>query len=311
MALTRRSFLSRTLVFAGSFAALTPCASADERKVIRIGISGVEQQAEALYADETGLFRKAGLPVEIVITKGGAATVAALAAGALDVGCSNPISLGQLLQRKLPFVMLLPAAIWDTNRPTGFAVVAPDAPIHGAKDLNGRVLGVPSIGGLDHLLLIAFIQQAGGDPESVKFVELSAAVTVEALAQGRVAAAYLDEPLFTSAGNRIRSIGAASDAIAPHFAQTVWFASSAWVEANKVSARRLVDALIAAGKWATSNPEAAAGVLQKRLGARDARATVVWATKPDPGLVQVVFDRATRYNMLPELRASGSFWDGK
>lgn len=310
-------FLSRVevLTLGGGVAAgavLEPGrALAQTGSVLHVGYTGIEAQAQAMYADELGLFKQAGLNVEVAIQRGGAVTVAGVAAGALQIGCANPISLGQAIQRKLPFVMLASAVIWDTKRPNAYAAVVPDSPIKSAKDLNGKVIGVASLGGIEQLFMETFMRQDGGDPTTVKFIEVSDALGTEALIQGRIAAKFLDEPMFSAAGNRVRAIGTPPDAIAPRFAEAVWFTTQDWLAQNKDLARRFIAAIIAAGKWAMANPEAAAVVLEKRLGFKEARAVVNYATSPDPSLLQVVFDAAAKYKMLSPLRVTDYFWNGK
>jgi NitT/TauT family transport system substrate-binding protein len=301
----RAPYLSRQALLAGSTASVA-CQLLSQRPVLaqanavlKIGNSGLEAQAQAFYAEDQGLFKKNFLDVEIVVQRGGAATVAAVAGGALQIGCANVISLGQALQRKLPFVILTTSAIWDTKHPSAYAVVAPDSPIKSAKELN------------DKLFMMAFIKQSGGDPSTVKFVEVPEGAATEALAQGRIAAFILNEPVFTSVGRRVRSLGAAPDAIAPFFAQTAWFTTEGWLSQNKDIARRFIAAVIDGGKWAMANRTAAAGVLERRLGFKEARTVIDYAVSADPSLVQVFYDRAAEYKMLPPLRAADFFWNGK
>lgn len=313
----RAPYLSRQALLAGSTASVA-CQLLSQRPVLaqanavlKIGNSGLEAQAQAFYAEDQGLFKKNFLDVEIVVQRGGAATVAAVAGGALQIGCANVISLGQALQRKLPFVILTTSAIWDTKHPSAYAVVAPDSPIKSAKELNDKIVGVLSLNGSDQLFMMAFIKQSGGDPSTVKFVEVPEGAATEALAQGRIAAFILNEPVFTSVGRRVRSLGAAPDAIAPFFAQTAWFTTEGWLSQNKDIARRFIAAVIDGGKWAMANRTAAAGVLERRLGFKEARTVIDYAVSADPSLVQVFYDRAAEYKMLPPLRAADFFWNGK
>jgi NitT/TauT family transport system substrate-binding protein len=312
MSSRRRDFLGTSTALAGT-AMLAPggLAIAQETPVLRIGATSVEGQAEAYYADEQGYFKKAGLAIEIVPMKGGAATVAAIVGGSLDIGCSNPVSIAQALQRGVPLVMLVPGSIWDTRFPTGYAVVAPDSPIKSPKELEGQVVAVTSLGGLSHLLMMAYIQQAGGQIATVKFIELSPSAMVDALLLGRIAASYIDDPEVTAFASRIRTLGPAPNAVAKLFAQTVWFSSPDWLARNKETARRFIEVVIAGGKWAMANQEAAAGVLEKRLGLKEARARVRFATTTDPALLQVVLDSAAKYKMLPPIRAADYLWNGK
>lgn len=304
---------SKFLALSAASSALTyPLAvAAQDSAVLRVGCSRVETQAQAFYADELGLFKKAGLQVDVQSMRGGAASVTALVAGALEITCTNGLSFGQAVQRGVPLEILVPGALWDTGFPAGAAIVAANAPYKRGKDLEGQTVGVISLGGQSQLAMTAFIIKDGGNIGSVKFVEIPSSATTEAVVQGRIASAFLDEPELSANLGRVRTIGFAQDAIANKFALTVWIAKPDWVKANISAARRFVAAMIDAGKWSMANPEAAAKILEKRLSFKESKAQIRFAVNADPTLVQVVWDAAARFNMLPPMRATEFVWNGR
>jgi len=288
-------------------------AAAQAERPLHFACSQVEGQAEGYYANELGLFKKAGFAADFQAMRGGSATVSAVVGGAIDVGCTNPISLGQALQRGIKLTILTNGAVWNTKAPSGFAIVAPNSPVKTVKDLNGGIIGIPSLGGLNQMVMSAFIQNNGGDLASVKFVELPESATLEALDTGRIAASYLDDPQFSSFGDKIRSIGAASDAVAGKraFAETVWFTSDDWLAQNKDVARKVVDMIFAGGRWATANPEAAATFLARQFQLAPAKEHVTFDFTSNPAAVQLAFDAAVKYNFFKALKASDYYWNGK
>jgi NitT/TauT family transport system substrate-binding protein len=311
---SRAVFLAAGPAFAAglSVLAMRPAAAQTERP-LHFACSQVEGQAEGYYANELGLFKKAGFAADFQAMRGGSATVSAVVGGAIDVGCTNPISLGQALQRGIKLTILTNGAVWNTKAPSGFAIVAPNSPVKTAKDLNGSIIGIPSLGGLNQMVMSAFIEKNGGDLASVKFVELPESSTLEALNTGRIAASYLDDPQFSSFGDKIRPIGAASDAVADKrpFAETVWFTSADWLANNKDTARKVIDAIFAGGRWATANPDAAATFLAKQFQLAPAHEHVTFDFSSNPAAVQLAFDAAARYNFFKPLRAVDYYWDGK
>lgn len=292
---------------------LSSTARAQTEHGIHFACSAVEGQAEGYYANELGLFKRAGIAADFQTTRGGSATVTALVGGAVEVACTNPVSLGQALQRGIPLVILGTGAVWDTKVPSGFAITAPTSPVKTAKDLNGGVVGIPSLGGLNQLVMTAWIVANGGDLATIKFIEIPESATLEALNTGRIVASYLDEPQFSGYGNKVRPIGAASDAVAgTHaFAETVWCTTNDWLTKNKATARKVVDALMAGGKWAMANPVPAAKILQKQFSFDASRGKVQFATVNDPAAVQVLLDVATKYKFFPALKATDFYWNGK
>lgn len=307
----RSAFISASAAALATLSVSPKTTEAQVRSILQIGNSGLEEQAQAIYADELGLYRRAGLNTEVIVQRGGAATVAAVLGGASQIGCANLISLGLALQKGLPFVMLLPAAIWDTKHPNAFTVVAPDSAIKLPKDLNGKVIGVGSLNGSSQIFLAAFIKQGGGDPNSVKFIEIPDSLVAEALKEGRIAASLLSEPMFSAAGSQVRSIGPPLDAVAPYFAQTVWFTTTAWLAQNKDVARSFIRATVDAGKWSMNNRVAAAAILEKRLGFKEDQTKMYYATVADPNLMQVFLDRAAEFKVLAPMRAADFSWNGK
>ena len=293
--------------------AMSGAVSAQTLRPVHFACSAVEGQAEGYYANDQGLFKKAGIDADFQTTRGGSATVTALVGGAVNVACTNPVSLGQAVQRGIPLVILCTGAIWDTKVPSGFAIASPTSAIKTAKDLNGGVVGIPSLGGLNQLVMTSWIVANGGDLSTIKFIEIPESSTLEALNTGRIVASYLDEPQFSGYGDKIRPIGAASDAIAntKPFAETVWCTTSDWLAKNKDLAHKVVDAITGGGKWAMANPEAAAKILQKQFNFDPSRGKVRFATAPDAPVVQVLLDAAAKYKFFPQLKVSDFYWNGK
>ena len=68
--------------------------------------------------------------------------------------------------------------------------------ILGAKDLEGKVVGVSALGNADHALVLTVLRQAGADPKKVQFATLGPNL-LEALRQGQVDAGAVQEPALT------------------------------------------------------------------------------------------------------------------
>lgn len=122
-----------------------------QETVLRIGVNLTTSDADPFYAQDIGLFRRAGLNVTIQSLSGGAAIASAVASGDLDIGVSNMLSLGNAVARGIPIKAIAPGYLYDTNVPLSRVVVAPNGPIHTAKDLNGKVVCGLSVGGMDQL----------------------------------------------------------------------------------------------------------------------------------------------------------------
>ena len=230
---------------------------------IKIGHAGNETNAEAYYAQDAGVFTKNGLSVELIRMPGGAAVAAAIAGGSLQAGSSNTLSLAVSKSRGLPFMAIAPGATYDTNRPTSMIAVKPDGPVHTAKDLNGQIVGGISIGGIDNLAVLSWIDRFGGDSNTVKFVEIPPVTVAEALETGRIAASTLPEPYLGAQlqAKKIRTIGKSYDGIAPLFELSLWIADGEWANKNPAVTRAIAASLIQGQTWAQENSAQAATIL--------------------------------------------------
>jgi NitT/TauT family transport system substrate-binding protein len=288
-------------------------ARAQSATPLRLGVGMVEANAQGYYGQEMGFFKDAGLAVDLQQMRAGTAIAAAIIGGSLQVGISNVVSLGSAHQRGIPFVIIAPGAYYDAKYPTAAAVVAPNSPIRSGKDLDGKVIGGLSVGGLDQVAMWAFVDKSGGDVSTLKFTEVTNSVMVEALAQGRIASASMNDPELSEAvaQGKVRILGRAWDAIAPLFMQTVWFTTRDWLEKNKDTARRFQRAIVEAGMWGMKNQVQAAQILAKYIGAKEQRAIMRFGDRLDPRLIQPVFDAGYRYRLLPQVNAAEFVWDGK
>jgi NitT/TauT family transport system substrate-binding protein len=288
-------------------------AGAQTAPPLRLGVGMVEANAQGYYGADMGFFKDAGLNVEIEQMRAGTAIAAALVGGSLQIGVSNVVSLGAAHQRGIPFVIIAPGAYYDAKYPTAAAVVAPNSPIKSGKDLEGKVIGGLSVGGLDQVAMWAYVDKSGGDVSTLKFTEITNSIMVEALAQGRIASASMNDPELSQAvaQGKVRILGRAWDAIAPLFMQTVWFTTRDWLDKNKDTARRFARAVVAAGNWGMKNPPQGAAILAKYIGSKEERATMRFGERLEPRFIQPVFDAGAKYKLLPPTNAADFMWDAK
>jgi NitT/TauT family transport system substrate-binding protein len=309
-----------TLIKAGSAAAaslaLAPLrARAQSAPVhLRVGTGTVEANAQIFYAADMGFFKKSGLDVEVVKLRSGTTTMAAIISGDLQCGIANVLSLGAAHQRNVPLVMFAPGAYTDGSVPTALLVVAPDSTMKTAKDLSGKAVAVISVGGLDQLALDAYLDKNGGDISNVKTIEVPPSAMAEALTQGRIAAAILNDPELSQAleAKQVKVFANAYDSVAHIFMQTAWFSTQDWLAANKDVAKRFSEAVVAGGQWGMSNPDAASVILAKYTGSKEAKPKIRFASKLDPAQIQPVFDSAIKFKLVPGVVSAAEFcWNGK
>jgi ABC-type nitrate/sulfonate/bicarbonate transport system substrate-binding protein len=286
------------LLLCGALALPSAARAADP--TIVVGTAGKETDAEVYYAQDMGFFKKAGLNVEIQTLPNGAAVASAVASGALQIGDSNTLSLATARQKGLPFAIFAPGAVYQSTTPTTSVGVAPNGPIKTAKDLTGKVLAGVSLGGLDQLSLMVWLDKNGGDSAAVKFVELPPSQMVAALERGTVSAVSLPDPQLDAAlaDGAARVIGNNYEAIAKTFMITGWFAMTDYIAKNPDVIKKFADAMAETAAWANANHERAAEILLKYTKIDAKKSHVRFAARLSPGIVQPVLDAGAQYKML-------------
>lgn len=279
---------------------------------LQIGAGDIEAHAEAYYARENGFFAQNGIAADIQTMRNGASIASAVSGGSLQIGVSSVLQLAEGRGQGLPFVIVTPGALHDGRvTHTTNLVVAPNSPISSAAQLNGKIVAVSTLNGLDQIIDMALIDEAGGNSSTVKFVEVPPNSAADAVLRGRVDAAQLDEPQLSAAGTTVKRLGDGEDAIATRFVTTGWFATDAWLGANKDLARRFSAAIFAAGAWAMKNPVPAAEILQKVLASKVSRASQVFAAGRVIAEEAPLLVTAVRYKVAAPVRVGQLFWDGK
>jgi NitT/TauT family transport system substrate-binding protein len=290
-------------------------AAAQTTPVIHVGLAPFEGQAGPYYAQDLGLFKAAGLNVEIQQLNGGGAVVSAIAGGSLQIGGGTPLPLAQARSRGIKVVIIAPGYIYDYKAPTPInaLVVGVNSPYHNAKDLAGKTVAVTQVRGLDEVAIDAWLDANGADSHSVKYTEFPQNAMADAVAAGRVDAAQIGDPALSDAleAGKVRILAKDYDAIGKRLFGSVWFTSEDWAAQHPDEARKFAAAINQAGAWATRNPVAAAAVLQKYMKVTYTRAHEYHARTIDPTFIQPILDAAVRYKLLTTpMSASDLIWKG-
>lgn len=258
-----------------------------------------------LWGIGSGTFRKLGITVEVEPMASGAATIAAVVGGALDVGHSSLLSVFAAHQRNVPISLIAQGWNYVKSDPRGGLLVRKDAPYQTARDLNGKTFAASAIGDLKSLQIRAWVDQHGGDAKTLKFVELPASAEVAALQAGRVDGIVAFDPWIDQAlaSGTVRQLADPGDAIAPRFLLTGWIARNEFIAANSDAVRAFALGMRTAAAYANAHDAEMAPLLApffKRPVEELAKARhLPLATTLDPRDIQPVIDAAVKYGALP------------
>ena len=292
------------LVAGGICAAARPAAAQTAAVTVRMGTIPIEPSAEAYYGDQAGIFLANGITPIVSTFNNGATILQAVVGGDLDAGETNPFQLAVAIARGIPLQMIAPACLYTKRVANPNVVVAKTSPIKSPKDLAGATIGVGSLGDFNQLSLWAWLDANGVPRESVKYIELPFSEIGAALERGTIQAGFIVEPAKTDAmkAGQIRDFADTYIALAPELATTVWFTSKSWLQKNPDTAKSLVRAIYATGRWANTHGPQAAAIIAKVtkidpaiVAAQQRR---LFATSNDRKYVEATLTLAAHYGML-------------
>jgi NitT/TauT family transport system substrate-binding protein len=298
---TRRSAL---MTSAGAIAALAGLHAAPAFAADTVRVSSLPQDAalEPVYAVDSGIPSSFGLNVDVQMLPNGGAVMSAVIGGTLHVGTSNTLTILQAREKGVPVVVIAPGVVYSTRQPTTVLMVAKDAPLKVASDLNGKTVAVDGLKNITEFAVRGWIDQHGGDASSLKFIEMPFSTMPAGLQSGRIDAAIVAEPNVTLGRDRARVFGKAYDSIAPEFQLAVWFCTETWANANPDLVRRVQQMVLKVGSWSNANQAITGGYLQKASTLDPAVVATMtrahWGEKVDFNLIAPVIAAGLKYGAI-------------
>jgi NitT/TauT family transport system substrate-binding protein len=295
----------RTLIAGAAAAAAAAPVCAQGLPTYQAGGVPEESIVTALWAEQSGFFRRNGFDLQIQSQRSGSAVAAAVAGGAFAIGKSSLVALIAAHVHDVPFVIVAPGGLYDSAHPNNALLVRSDSPIRSAADLNGKTIGVSSLNDLYTVATKAWVDDHGGDSTTLKLVELPIDAVGAALANSRIDATSIGTPQleeYLSSGST-RILGRSYDAIAPQFMFSAWFTTRSFVEKNKAVVTGFQRAMRESATYVNGHRQQTIEVISKFTGidpgviAKMPRA--VMGTTLDPKLVQPIIDRCARYKVIP------------
>jgi NitT/TauT family transport system substrate-binding protein len=299
----RRAFLA---LGSAALAARPAAAQAPALRHLTVGSAQDSDAAACLYAQEAGLFRKAGLDVTLIPNASGSAIASAVIGGAVDIGKSSLTALITAYSKGIPIVLVAPSALYNVESPVTGTIVRSDSPLRSPRELNGKTVAVQSVRGSLQLATMAWVDQNGGDSSTIRFLELPPPAGLIALDSGRVDAVTLANPYLTQAVSekKARVLGWSSEAIAKRFLLTAYFTTKDFAAKNPDAVAHFAQAMAASAAYLNAHQAETVNLVARFTGAlpeviaRIPRET--FATALDPRDVQPYIDASVKYKFIPE-----------
>lgn len=244
-------------------------ASAQSVTTLRVGMIPIEPTCLIYYAKENGYFDKLGINVDVAENFSSPAVASAVLGGTYDIGYATMSTLAEAHVKGVPFVIIAADGLIVPGLVIGGIMTAANSTIRTAKDCNGKTFGTSGLNTQSEYAPRAWVDKHGGDSSTIKFVEIPFPQTADALAAGRVDAAYLVEPFITIATkkNQVRMLATGDDAIAPTYLASAWYATAAWAKAHPDLVSRFANGIGQAARWANANPAKVVPIVAAHLKA--------------------------------------------
>lgn len=252
--------------------AITACGNGDgpdpgedgETVSIEVGVLPIVDNAAIYLGVEEGFFEEEGLDVTLTQAQGGAALLPAVVGGDMDFGFSNVTSLVIAESQGLDVEILAggSATTGDPDEDFAAVVVQEDSEIEDIADLEGARIGVNTLSNISDSTISAAVEEAGGDPSTIEYVEMPFPDMPGSLSNETVDATAAVEPyqtlILNDGGRDIFSNYAYP---IEDLTVAVWFSSGDYVEQNPEVVEAFTAAMAESQRYADENPDAVREIL--------------------------------------------------
>jgi NitT/TauT family transport system substrate-binding protein len=246
-----------------------PARTAD-LQTVRVGLLPNDDMISVLYAQQTGMFKEAGL--DVILDKSspnGSAIATAVTAGSYDIGKSSITPLFDAYLHNVPFWIIATGAMYQSTKPYVGFIVPNDSPIKTVKDLGNGATAVSFIHDLGQLAVYKEIDEAGGDWKSSKlqFVELPMSASYAAVESQRVVAGEVSYPPAQAAldTGKVRFIPA-YNTFGKEFIFSVWFTTKDYATKHPDIVKTFARVVAKAAQYTNSHPKETAPILAAYTG---------------------------------------------
>jgi NitT/TauT family transport system substrate-binding protein len=281
----RISRRNAVLGVAGALASLAiPTPARAQATVLHVSTVTIFDSAPFYAAESQGYFRAENLAVTTEAVQSGAAGVPALLNGQFDVLYGNVVSTIQAIEKGFDLRIAMGGSPNPTTAPGSSSLMKRrgDA-IRTGKDLEGKIVGVNGINGINWVLTRSWVKMTGGDPQKVNFIELPYPALVDAIKAKRIDAAYVVDPFMTSGltDPEVESFAWPQVSVSPGLVNGLWIVTKQTTEQRPELVRAFVRGLRRGAAWINAN-----------LGNESYIKLVSGYTKIDPAL-------ATKMKLVP------------
>ncbi len=179
-------------------AAPTDAEGAGELTNVRVAALPIAETGALWGAIDAGIFEEHGIEVEIVPAQGGAQAIPALLSGDIQFAIGQPFGPFRADGQDLGVVIIGNYAdSLEEGKDVNAVVSLADSGITGPADLAGKRVSVNSLGAAGDVTIMKAVEDAGGDPATIEFVEVGFPDAQAQLEAGNIDAAWVPDPFMS------------------------------------------------------------------------------------------------------------------
>ena len=303
-----------TILFTGCTDSAAPSATepaADatpgELTSVRVAALPIAETGALWAAIEEGIFADHGLEIEVVPAQGGALAIPALLSGDIQFAVGQPFGPMRAELQDLGIVIISNYADSLAEGKDVNAVVAlGGSGITSPADLAGKRVSVNSLGAAGDVTIMKAVEDAGGDPSTIEFVEVAFPDAQAQLDAGTIDAAWVPDPF------RGMIVGAGGvevvypyQATIPGLTVLTNYTTAELIESDPKLVESYAAAMAEALDWAAANRDAVNAAIAENLGiplaAAESLTISSFTPKLDVSKVEDLAQVAVDYGVLPAL----------
>jgi NitT/TauT family transport system substrate-binding protein len=241
-----------------ALSALLIASAAHAQTKITLAHTGAFDFMSIFVAQEQGFFKQHGLDVTLQQLAGGV-IMQGLQGGSLQMSIMAIPNMVLAAEAGLELVAIAGISVIDKTDKSSGLIVGMDSGIASAKDLIGKKVGVPSIGGYLYVMARKVAASQGLDPNQVNFVEVNLPQSSDLLKSGTIQAVSTADPFIQRAvqSGVGKPLVYYADLLPPQSTAAVYGSTRQWAEANPEAVKAFRAAIAEAVAFAEKNPDAA------------------------------------------------------
>ncbi|BCB89929.1 ABC transporter substrate-binding protein [Phytohabitans suffuscus] len=229
-----------------------------ELTTVTLASSPLGHLAPIYIAQDRGIFAKHGLKVEVDTETSDLTSVPSVLAGKVDFATGDLTTLIVARSKGLDVKAVVPASAstGKAGADYGALVVSGKSGITSPKQLDGKTVAVNILTNIAAAAAREAIRADGGDPESVKLVEIPFPQVPAAISEGRVDGAWVVEPFLSAAkAQGAVPVGWGFTDLAEDLTVSAWYTSGAFAKQKPQVASAFRDAVREAYAYAREHED--------------------------------------------------------